>query len=260
MEGEKTRIEYRDAVAVVTMDNPDTMNAMDHEMGPALAGALEEVWRREEVRAVILTGAGGNFSAGGNLKRAGEHLTQNPGSGASKVFAGYTHWVHRVAVALSKMPKPVICAVEGGCSGAGIAWLLASDFVVMSEKAKLIPGFVYAGLVPAAGSSWHMPHLAGLQSASQTFMTNHRIPPRECLETGLCHELAPAGKVLDAALALAARLTRNPEAAIAATKRLLSLALRDGLYPHLENERREVLKAADTKEFRRRVEAFAAGS
>ena len=259
MEDQKTRVEIRGSVAVVTMDNPETMNAMDHEMGPALAGALEEVWHRDEVRAVVLTGAGGNFSAGGNLKRAAQHLAHHPDSGASEVFAGYTHWVHRVAVALGKMPKPVIAAVEGGCSGAGIAWLLACDFVVMSQEAKLVPGFVYAGLVPAAGTTWHLPHLAGLQGASQTLMTNHRISPGECLDMGLCHELAPAGEALSAALDLAAKLAKNPAHALASTKRLLALAARQGLFSQIEDERREVMLAADTPEFRRRAEAFAAG-
>lgn len=251
------RLERRGAVALVVMDNPATLNAMDHDMGPRLAGALEDLAIDDTVRVVVLTGANGAFSAGANLVRVHNYMQDNPGQGGGSVFESYTKWVHRVLAALVTMPQPVISAVEGAASGAGLGWFLASDFVIAAEDAKLLSGFVAVGLVPAAGVTLTLPRLAGLPRAAQALMFSQPLSPRDALEWGLVDSLCPAGKAVEQSLALAEELCAKPQKALAATKKLLGLAGRQGVMTQAEDERRAVMIAADHPEFAERAARFA---
>ncbi len=258
MTPELVRVERRGPVATVTMDNPETMNAMDTNMGPQLAGALEALNLEDEVRVVVLTGGGGNFTGGGNLKNAGRYLEENPGQGAGTVFGGYIQFVVRVVQAMTGMPHPVISAVEGAASGAGLAWMLASDLVVCAEDARIVPAFVAVGLVPAAGATLHLPRLAGLARSSEILMLGKNLPPQKALEMGLVERLTPPSQALATAQELAQELAAGPQAALAATKRLIGGATRGELTPQLEDERRAVMAAADEAEFAQRVKRFLA--
>ncbi|MEW5912866.1 MAG: enoyl-CoA hydratase-related protein [Thermodesulfobacteriota bacterium] len=250
------RCERRGPVATVTMDNPRTMNAMDTELGPQLAGALEGLALDPAVAAVVLTGAGGNFTGGGNLKKAGEHLEQHPGQGAGPVFAAYLQYVLRVVQALTGMPQPVVCAVEGAASGAGLAWMLASDLVLCADDARILPGFLGVGLVPAAGVTLHLPRLVGLARASEMLMLGRPIDLARAQALGLVHRVTPPGQALAQAQALAQELAAGSRPALAATKRLLGRAARQGLATQLEAERRAVMAAADHEEFAKRLRRF----
>ena len=250
-------VEHQGPVALVTMNNPATSNAMDEDMGPRLTAVLEELAVDESVRALVLTGAGGVFTAGGNLINAHQYLEANPGSGGARVFAGYTKWVARVLAALTGMAKPVICAVDGAASGAGLAWLLAADLVVAADSARILPGFVAVGLVPAAGTTWHLPRLMGHPRAAETLMLNQPISLQEALELGLVHQVTSREEVVKTALARAQELAAQPAGAAAATKQSLRRALGRDLLSHAENERRAVLAAAEDDDFRRLVSRFA---
>lgn len=244
----------QDCVALATLDNPATYNAMDENLGPAFARTLERLSRDKEVRAVVLTGAGGVFTGGGNVVRAHEHLQNHQGAGS--VFAEYTKWVHRVLAAMTQMPKPLVCAVQGASSGAGLGWMLAADLVICDEKAKLVPGFLAVGLVPGAGVSLTLPRLLGLSRAGELLYLNRRLSPQEALAWGLVDELRPAGEVLPRAMELAAEMAHGPAGALAASKALINAATRYGLMTQSEDERRAVMSAADLPEFRKRVQRF----
>lgn len=244
----------QDGVALVTLDNPATMNAMDENLGPAFARTLERLSRDKEVRAVVITGAGGVFTGGGNVVRAHEHLQTHQGAG--EVFGEYTKWVHRVLAVLTQMPQPVICAVQGASSGAGLAWMLAGDFVICDEAAKLVPGFLAVGLVPGAGASLTLPRLVGLARASELLYLNRQLSPQEALAWGMVDELKKADEVLPRAMELAHQMAAGPAGALAATKKLINQAVHDGLMTQSEDERRAVMASADLPEFRARVDNF----
>ena len=253
---EYVRVQRDGSVVIVTMDNPATMNGMDNEMGPRLARTLEGLALDSQARVVILTGAGGNFSGGGNLKRAAAFLEDNPGQGAGRIFASYLQFVNRVVLAITEMPKPVIAAVEGASAGAGLAWMAASDLVVAATDARLLPGFLNAGLSPGAGISWHLPHLFGPALSAEMLYLGELLSPQRAHELGLVTRLAPPGQAAAVAMELARELARGPAQALAATKRLLGQAVRRDLAPHLESERQGVITSADDQEFARRVERF----
>ncbi len=256
MEPNYVTLERRGAVALVTMNNPATANAMDENMGPRLAGALEALARDRDCRAVVLTGAGGVFSGGGNVVAAHAYLAQHPGQGASPVFETYTKWVSRVIWALVGMPQPVVTAVGGAASGAGLAWMLASDLVLAAQGVKIVPGFLAIGLVPAAGVTWHLPRLVGLLRAGEDLYLGRPLSPERCQELGLVDRVLPGPDLLPAAMELAEGLARGPRAALAHTKRLLGRAARSGLYRQIEDERRAVMLAADQPEFAALVGRF----
>lgn len=242
--------------ALVIMNNPKTLNAMDQQMGPALLNALEELAHDNAIKAVVLTGAGGIFSAGGNLKKAQKHLANHPEQGASPVFEAYTIWVHRVLEAICNLEKPVFSAVTGVASGAGLAWMLASDFVVADPLARIKPGFIGVGLVAAAGVTWHLPKLTGLKKATELLMLNQALSPEEALKLGLVQKISSSGQARKEALCLAFSLAQGPQKTLAETKRLLNENARQGIFSHVEAEKKAVLKLADSGEFARRLEAF----
>lgn len=250
------RLENQGPVALLTLDNPATANAMDEDLGPELARALEALAVDEAVRAVVLTGAGPIFSGGGNLAKAQAHLHEHPGQGAGVVFQQYTKLVTRVVAALTGMPKPVVAAARGAASGAGLAWLLASDLVVLAQGTRLVPGFVAVGLVPAAGVTLGLGRQLGHLAAAETLMLGRTITAEQALSLGLAHRVVPPEQLLPQALQLAQELAQGPAQALAATKRLLNLGQRQGLMTQMESERRAAVAAADLPEFATRAARF----
>ncbi len=250
------RLERLGAVAQITLDNPATANAMDDELGPQFAACLEDVAHDASLRAAVLTGAGRLFCGGGNLQKAHRHLEAHREQGAGVVFARYTQWVSRVVMALAGLPQPLVAAVNGSASGAGVAWLLLSDLVICAEHAKLVMGFLAVGLVPGAGASLTLPRLLGLPRAAELLYLNRPLSAQEAREMGLVHLVLPAGEVLPAAQEAARRMAEGPARAAAAGKALAAQAAWSGLAGQVEDERQGVLWCADRREFRRRVAAF----
>ncbi len=246
---------WRGRVAVVTLDNPATLNAMDDALGPRLVGALEALGPLG-ARAAVLTGAGGNFSAGGNLKKAREFLAAHPDRGAGEVFAAYTPWVGRVLTAMERLPCPLVAAVEGAASGAGLAWIAACDLAVVAADARLLPGFLAIGLTPAAGATVNLPRALGLARAGELLLANRPLAVEDALRLGLVNRVVAPGRARAAALALAGELARQPREALLASRRLLRRGLGPDYAPRLEDERQAVIAAADRPEFRERVMRF----
>lgn len=256
MSDSKVRLEYRDAVALVTMDNPTEFNAMDQDMGPQFVDALESVAADDALRVVVITGAGGVFCAGGNLKRAWDHLKKNPEKGAGQVFWGYTGYVHQAVQTLLDMPQTTICAVEGAASGAGLAWVLCSDMAVASSNARIVPGFLGVGLTPAAGVTRLLPQAVGLPLASEMLLLNRSITAQRAAELGLINHVTEPGQAQDKAMTLAHELARNSGPALSATKKLLTNNRAKGLYGQMIQERKATAVAADTSDFRRMLKSF----
>lgn len=250
------RLERRGDVALLTMDNPATANAMDEDLGPELVAALEGLALDRQARAVVLTGAGPIFSGGGNIVKAQRYLEDHPGQGASSVFEGYTKWVSRAVIALTTMPQPVVAAVNGAASGAGLAWILASDLAVAVTGARMVPGFLAVGLAPAAGTNMGLGRLVGRLKASEMLMLGQAFSAEEALGLGLVGRVVPREALLATALELAQRLADGPGRALTASKALLGRAARAGLLGQLEDERRAVMSAADQPDFAERAGRF----
>src|SRR5215208_4864415 len=175
--------------AKVELNRPDTMNAWNRQFGIDLLAAIEEVASDDEVRAVMITGAGRGFSSGADLTEMGANDDVTP-EGRPNVRKTLTERYHPIITTIRRMPKPVVAAVNGPAVGIGLSLALASDLIVAKESAYFLLAFVNIGLVPDGGSSLFVPERIGFTRATEMAMLGERIPARRAREWGLINRVA----------------------------------------------------------------------
>src|ERR1017187_3501038 len=203
------RTEVTDGVAVITINRPEARNAVNGEVARGIAAAVEEFDARKDISVLVLTGAGGTFSAGMDLKG---FLTGDAPMAAGRGSGGIPE---RPPV------KPVIAAVEGYALAGGFELVLACDLVVASEAAKFGLPEVRRGLVAGAGGLLRLPRRIPYHVAMEIALTGEHFPAQRLAEAGLISRLAPAGEALAAARALAARIAQGAPLALAASKQVV---------------------------------------
>ena len=203
------RTEVADSVAVITIDRPQARNAVNGEVARGIAAAIEDFDGRGDVSVLVLTGAGGTFSAGMDLKG---FLAGDAPMAAGRGFGGI---VERPPA------KPVIAAVEGYALAGGFELVLACDLVVASEEAKFGLPEVRRGLVAGAGGLLRLPKRIPYHLAMEIALTGEHYPAARLHEAGLVNRLVPAGQTLDAARELAGRIALGGPLALTASKRIV---------------------------------------
>jgi 2-(1,2-epoxy-1,2-dihydrophenyl)acetyl-CoA isomerase len=241
------RVERDGAVALVTLDRPDALNAQTRESRRALARELRALSADEGVRCVVLTGAGRAFSAGQDLREP---------DALADVDETIRETYVPVVEALTGMPKPVIAALNGAAAGAGLSFALACDLRYMADGAVLMMASSNIALVPDSGGSWFLARTVGYARAFELAATGRRIAAEEALALGLVQRILPADEVLPAALATAAELAARPTRALGWTKRLLRAAEQDTLADVMELEAQLQAAAVETADHREGVAAF----
>lgn len=219
-------LERHGATAVLTMNRPEQRNALDTAMRDAFAAAIAELRDDATVSAVVLTGAGGHFCAGGDVKAMGESRPDPMQTRAS------VRRLHRWFDELVDLEKPVIAAVEGLAFGAGLSLALAADYVIATPRSKFCCVFARIGLVPDAGAMYLLPRAVGLGRAKDMVFSARVVEAEEALRIGLVHDIV-MGDVREAALAFAERFHAAPTAAIGVAKAVLNRAFesdRDAVY------------------------------
>lgn len=210
--------EARDgATAVLTLDYPARRNALAMPMRHALVDALERIEADRAIRAIVLTGAGGTFCAGGDIS----------GMDAADLGAGRERFriTHRLVRLLVKGSKPVVAAVEGWCVGAGLSLAMCCDTVVAATDARLMAGFGRVGLVADLGLLHTLPLRIGQGRARQVFLYGEATDATEAERIGMVDRLAPPGTALDVALARAALFADAAPLPVALTRQYLSAGL-----------------------------------
>ena len=218
MSGPSVELEVADAVATLTLSDLARKNAMSPELGDALEARVREVSARKDVRAVVLTGAGGAFSAGGDLAML-EQLRSLPFEEARRFMLSF----YRRYLSVVDLPVPVVAAVEGPAIGAGLCVALACDLVLVSETSKLALNFVQLGLHPGMGATYLLPRKVGAQRAAELLFTGRRFDGKEAVSMGLALEAEVPGHVLDRARALAGHLASGAPLAVRALRRGLGV-------------------------------------
>lgn len=216
-------------VLTITLNRPDALNAFTVEMKEALLAALKDAARNREVRVVVLTGAGRAFSAGQDLK---ERQGPDAGDLGTELRTRY----NPIILAMRRLEKPILGAINGVAAGAGCSIAIACDLLVASDKASFMEAFGKVGLVPDTGSSWFLPRLVGPARAAEMMFTADSIDAATAERIGLVNRVVPADKLMDEANALAARLAGAAPIALALAKRALSRALDSNLEDALEFE------------------------
>jgi 2-(1,2-epoxy-1,2-dihydrophenyl)acetyl-CoA isomerase len=248
---ETVTLERRGAELRITLDRPDTMNAWDKQFGLDLLAAVREA-EADDVRAVVITGAGRGFSSGADLK-AGFDPTPE---GHPDVKTALRERYHPIIAGVRRLPKPVLAAVNGPAVGIGCSLALACDLIVARESAYFLLAFINIGLIPDGGSSFLVPERVGFTRAAEMAMLGERIPARRALEWGLINRVVGDDE-LDAAVdELAARLAAGPTAAYAGVKEELNAWLFARMDAQLELESTLQQRSAASPDFQEGVLAF----
>lgn len=242
-----------DGVSVITLDRPDVLNAFNDELGHALVAAVEDAARDDDVRCIVITGAGRAFSSGEDLGALSEGYERGdvPGLGNTLVER-YNPLIRAVRAA----PKPVVAAVNGVAAGAGASLALACDFRIASEKAKLVLAFIKVGLVPDSGGVWFLAKMVGAARAFNLAATGDPVTAQQALEWGLFDQIAPVDEFEQTWRDFAASLASGPTRAFALTKGLVSFAADHTLDEQLEEEVKAQTEAGRTQDHLEGVQAF----
>lgn len=222
---------------VLTISNPDLRNALDPAIYAAGTEALNVAERSPDVRSVVITGADGMFSAGGNLQRLQANRAHAMAVQDETIDALH-NWIETIRA----YPKPVIAAVEGTAAGAGFALALACDLIVASRNARFATAYSHVGLSPDGGASWSLAHALPRAMAAELLMCGDPVPAERLHALGLVNRLAEPGGALAAALELAQTLNERAPNALASTKELLDEAAQQTLNAHLDLERQHFVR------------------
>ena len=236
-------------VALLTLDRPPR-NALDRQMAEELEIVLRAIADDEAVRALVLTGEGTAFCAGGDLKQLGEELA-DPEAGRSFLQA-----CHRSVLAISEMEKPVIAAVNGDAAGAGWSIALACDLIVAATSARFIMAFVHVGLVPDLGGAWQLTQLVGQHKAREWMMLGDVVTAAEAERFGVVNQVVDAQDVLPTAQEQAERLAAGPRQALALMKGMVARYAWLPLAAALDDEAEAQATASQTEDFQEGVAAF----
>lgn len=213
-------IERADGVATLTMNRPESMNSLSVELKEALRDSLREVSADPAVRAVVLTGSGRGFCVGQDLR---EHVALLDAGNPAPLSTVTEHY-NPIVLALARMPKPVVAAVNGMAAGAGAGLTFACDFRIAAKNAGFLLAFANVGLTLDSGVSWTLPRLIGSARATALALLAEKITAEAALDMGLVNAVVEPDRVLDTAHELAARLATGPTAAYAAIKQSIAYA------------------------------------
>ena len=248
-EGRVVRVERHDLVGHVVLDRPDALNAVTVALARQLEAAVEAL--ATQVHVVVIRGAGGNFSAGGDFHEVA--ALQAEGSHAlAELFDSFG----RACSAIERVDVPVVAAVEGYALAGGFELMQACDVALVSDDAVLADNHLNFAQVPAGGGSQRLPRLVGRQRALGLILSGERISGLDAVAWGLAYRSFPAGAFESGVSEFASRLAEKDPGAIARTKRLVREGLARSLDDGLARERAVVLEHLDGAAARARIEQF----
>lgn len=228
MEFECILYEVKDKVLTITLNRPDRLNAYTGQMQSNLIEAFDKAGKDDDIRAIIVTGAGRGFCAGADLGAGGNTFNREVrnNKGETEGIKDDPEWMRdgggRITLAIFDCPKPIIAAFNGPAVGVGVTMTLPMDIRIASEEAKF--GFVFArrGLVPEAASSWFLPRVVGINKALEWTFSGRVFSPEEAKEGGLIRSIHPADKLLEEANKIAQEIVENTSAvSVAMTRQML---------------------------------------
>ena len=213
--------QLQNAIATITLNRPEKRNAMSDDMRTEFIHALERVATDKTIRALVLTGAGKGFCAGGDISGMERRLTAPTGEVA---FNGWHRQqrVHHTQSLLHTMPKPVIAAVNGAASGLGADTALACDFIIASEWASFTWSYIHRGIIPDGGGMYFLPRRVGLSKAKELIFSGRKVDAAEALALGIADRKTSADSLLADAQAWAAELSQGSATALALSKTIMN--------------------------------------
>lgn len=241
-----------EGVAVVTMNQPETLNALGVGISRELKSAFAELEEDRETRVMVLKGAGRAFSSGGNLKDMHKSLSGD----SAKYMDELTREVYAAVDKLMVLDKPVIAAVHGFAYGAAFNLVMACDLAIAAEGTVFCESFIRLGLIPGAHATTLLPRIVGLRRAAELCLTGRDVSAEEALIMGIINMVVPEKELLDHALKMATKLAETAPLAARRTKQLLRAYYEHGHAEQADLERRTQIRMAGTRDFAEGVTAF----
>lgn len=250
MPDQRLRFQLEDGVATLTLDRPKA-NGIDLDMGRALMHAAIRCHEDPAIRAVLLTGAGPMFCAGGDLK----HFA-SLGDGLPAALLELTTYLHAATSRFTRMRPPLVVAVNGTAAGAGMSLAVSGDLVLAAESATFTMAYTAAGLSPDGSASWLLPRLCGMRRAQELMLSNRTLSAAEAQAWGLVTRVVPDARLQEEARALACQLAQGPTRAYGVVKALLAETFSTAYEAQLEHEARGIAGMAGTPDGREGIRAF----
>ena len=249
--------EKQDHLAIIKLNRPERMNAISVEMLMKLGDALKEIDDDSNIRAILLTGEGRGFCSGLDLKDAAEGKGIG-GSGTLSAGGGASHLSTREipTVTLHRIDVPVICAINGPAAGYGLDLALGCDMRIMSDQAKLMPGFAKRGIVPESGGTWYLPRMLGWAKACEIGFLADDISAERALELGLVNKVVAHDELMNEAVAWGEKIARNAPLGIRAMKRLYRHGLSEDFESHTHHVLMQLLLLFQSNDFKEGMMSF----
>jgi 2-(1,2-epoxy-1,2-dihydrophenyl)acetyl-CoA isomerase len=250
---ESLLVDLDEAVGVVTLNQPESLNALNLTIAQEFPSAIKALVAGG-ARAIIITGAGRAFCAGGNLREM-QAIAQQEGR-AEAFFDQPLRLINECIRVIRQTPLPFIAAVNGAASGGGCNLALACDFVVAGSSAKFNQAFVKVGLTPDCGGTFILPRLVGWRRATELMMTGEVVEAKSAREMGMINQVVPDEELMIQAKQLALKLSQGATAAIGRVKKLLEMSATRDYLDQLEIEREVQIESGQTKDAREGISAF----
>lgn len=251
MSDEILTVEARSGVAWITLNRPKAGNALNIDLAEALDAAARRCDEDASIRAVVLTGTGPLFCAGGDLRSFAA-----AGDDIGPLLKRLTDALHAAIARFARMQAPVIAAVNGAAAGAGMSLACAADLTIAAESARFTMAYTAAGLSPDGSATYFLPRLIGLQRTKELMLTNRRLSAEEALAWGLVTRVVPDAELHDAADKLACTLAAGPTPAFGTVKKLLMTSALQDLEPQLAAEADGIIAMAKRADGREGIAAF----
>ncbi len=251
MSFENVIFEVDGGIARLTLNRPKAANSLNLDLTHELLRAATACAEDASIRAVLLTGAGRFFSAGGDLKNFAAAEDQIP-----KLVAETANTLHAAIAKLARMDAPVVAAVNGPAAGAGMSLVCMTDIALAAESAFFSMAYTAAGLAPDGSSTYFLPRIVGIRRARELMLTNRRLSAAEACELGIVERVVPDDDLMQEAENLASMLASGPTLAFGAVKKLLIASQNAQLEDQLDAETSAIVAMAGTSDGREGVSAF----
>jgi len=241
------------AIATITLNRPERLNAISVPMLDALSEALVAADQDRAVRVIVLTGAGKGFCSGLDLKDLAAGKSIGSDNDAMPVRFDLRN---APPIVLHQVDKPTICALNGAAAGYGMDLALGCDIRIASSRAKLAAAFTKRGVLPESGGTWILPRLVGWAKAAEIIFTGRTLDADQCLALGLVNQVVPEASLMEATRALANEIAANAPLAVQGAKRMMRIGLSEQFDDHVHHVFLQLLPLFQTQDFREGMKSF----
>lgn len=249
-------VEKNNSIATLTFNRPEARNALSIDMRSELRDVLAGLEHDDNIRCIVMQGAGDHFMAGGDVKRMVEYIDK-PAAEIRAAFTQRIHDLHPIMFTMRRMPKPIIASVAGAAAGAGVSMALACDLVIAADSAFFTLAYVHIGTTPDGSASFNLPRAVGIKKAMEIALLGDRFDAQAAQDMGMINFVVPAADLKAETDKLATRLATGPTHVYGNTKRLLYRSLENVWESQLQLEGETFADCAARDDFREGVTAFA---